>query len=559
MLLLSVPPLLPEPLPRAGGAALASLLDGLPEEALGLCQIAQPWLATADGADLPGGVVPPEAVLAGIIGGHALTRGCFLSAAGTPVAATRLPQALPDPDGRTARFETGAGRYRCSPPTETPSRDPVARHAAVRRLTALLLRSAARLGAAAVFEPSGERLWRDVEIRLGLLLERCSRPAGCAVAMPREAFFVRCDRSTMTPADIDNGPRHRRGRVRAGPAGRADQGASGVWSQRPAALPGGVPCDDILLQPFRFRVDFFQAGKDFAVRRAAPAVRRGVLRGERPRGDDGAQDLPRGRPQCRRPPAAGPGHLPAGRAEARRHHDPAPLALVRAGRRPPLRGPPRRAARRARARRRTRSKAPGRLEWRMRDCLPTRFRAPTFQAKDHEVAVEELQFVHEGLSLEADAAGGRCNDRARTATLTAISDLQGRPIPREASAAPVKVHFNPEKLELTITNAMEQNRNRRRREPPQLVTESTAKLAVELLFDTTDTGSDVREDHLPGGADDAAAAGTEPARAAARRAVDRAVRVGQLRVRGLHRQLQARRSTSSRPRACRCARRSACR
>ena len=36
----------------------------------------------------------------------------------------------------------------------------------------------------------------------------------------------------------------------------------------------------------------------------------------------------------------------------------------------------------------------------MRDCLPTRFRAPTFQAKDHEVAVEELHFVHQGLSLE---------------------------------------------------------------------------------------------------------------------------------------------------------------
>ena len=39
---------------------------------------------------------------------------------------------------------------------------------------------------------------------------------------------------------------------------------------------------------------------------------------------------------------------------------------------------------------------------------------------------------------------------------------------------------------------MEQNRNRRRREPPQLVTETTAKLSLELLFDTTDTGSDVR-------------------------------------------------------------------
>ncbi|MGH6904368.1 MAG: hypothetical protein ACREIR_16670, partial [Geminicoccaceae bacterium] len=80
-----------------------------------------------------------------------------------------------------------------------------------------------------------------------------------------------------------------------------------------------------------------------------------------------------------------------------------------------------------------------------------------------------------------------------TATLTATTDLRGRPVPqKQQRQRRLKVHFNPEKLELTIANAMEQNRNRRRREPPQLVTESTAKLALELLFDTTDTGSDVR-------------------------------------------------------------------
>jgi hypothetical protein len=80
-----------------------------------------------------------------------------------------------------------------------------------------------------------------------------------------------------------------------------------------------------------------------------------------------------------------------------------------------------------------------------------------------------------------------------TATLTATTDIRGRKIPaKQQGQRRLKVHFNPEKLELTMTNAMEQNRNRRRREPPQLVTETTAKLSLELLFDTTDTGSDVR-------------------------------------------------------------------
>jgi hypothetical protein len=78
-----------------------------------------------------------------------------------------------------------------------------------------------------------------------------------------------------------------------------------------------------------------------------------------------------------------------------------------------------------------------------------------------------------------------------SATLTATTGVDGRPL-HPSRRRPLKVHFNPEKLELTISNAMEQNRNRRRREPPQLVTESTAKLSLELLFDTTDSGSDVR-------------------------------------------------------------------
>jgi phage tail sheath protein FI len=147
--------------------------------------------------------MPPDAVLAGLLAGHTLTRGSFLSAAGAAVAATRLAEALPDPEGRTARFEAGAAGTVLAA-DHTPSPDPVARHAAVRRLTALLLRSAARLGADAVFEPSNERLWRDIEIRLGLLLERILAAGGLR-GEARDAFFARCGRSTMTPADIDNG------------------------------------------------------------------------------------------------------------------------------------------------------------------------------------------------------------------------------------------------------------------------------------------------------------------------------------------------------------------
>jgi phage tail-like protein len=43
--------------------------------------------------------------------------------------------------------------------------------------------------------------------------------------------------------------------------------------------------------------------------------------------------------------------------------------------------------------------------WKMRKALPTRFKAADLNAKATEVGVEELQFVHEGLSLDLNAGG----------------------------------------------------------------------------------------------------------------------------------------------------------
>lgn len=65
-------------------------------------------------------------------------------------------------------------------------------------------------------------------------------------------------------------------------------------------------------------------------------------------------------------------------------------------------------------------------------------------------------------------------------------------IPQSGPAAgqPIKVHFNPEKLQIDITNTLEDQGQGQSKK--QYVTKSSAKLAMELLFDTTDDGSDVR-------------------------------------------------------------------
>ncbi len=56
-----------------------------------------------------------------------------------------------------------------------------------------------------VLEPNGEPLWAQLRRSIEDFLLDVWRRGGLAGAEPKEAFFVRCDRSTMTQTDIDQG------------------------------------------------------------------------------------------------------------------------------------------------------------------------------------------------------------------------------------------------------------------------------------------------------------------------------------------------------------------
>ena len=60
--------------------------------------------------------------------------------------------------------------------------------------------------------------------------------------------------------------------------------------------------------------------------------------------------------------------------------------------------------------------------------------------------------------------------------------------PVKGDAKEVSVHFNPVSLQLAITNTLEE----KGQDKKQFVTKSVAKLTMDLIFDTTDTGEDVR-------------------------------------------------------------------
>jgi hypothetical protein len=56
-----------------------------------------------------------------------------------------------------------------------------------------------------VFEPNDEPLWAQVRQVVGDFLRRLWRDGALAGATAEQAFFVKCDRTTMTQDDIDNG------------------------------------------------------------------------------------------------------------------------------------------------------------------------------------------------------------------------------------------------------------------------------------------------------------------------------------------------------------------
>ena len=76
------------------------------------------------------------------------------------------------------------------------------------------------------------------------------------------------------------------------------------------------------------------------------------------------------------------------------------------------------------------------------------------------------------------------------AKFTAKTDARGRDIP-ENDRKPIPVHFNPDTLDITYTNTVQ---GANRDQPAQVASETTAKLSMELIYDTSMKGSDVRMD-----------------------------------------------------------------
>jgi GNAT superfamily N-acetyltransferase len=187
-------------------------------------QLAYPWARTPGSANLPERLESPDGVLAGLLARNAITRGAFRGAANLHLADVYDLAPLLAREQMLARHSdnqnSNAARHslleRVSLLGPTPSGwrllsdvttslNESYRPAGVNRLVSVIVRAARRMGEESVFEPSSERLWAQLRDRLGGLLTSLYLIGALGGASPAEAFQVRCDRSTMTQNDIDNG------------------------------------------------------------------------------------------------------------------------------------------------------------------------------------------------------------------------------------------------------------------------------------------------------------------------------------------------------------------
>ncbi len=56
-----------------------------------------------------------------------------------------------------------------------------------------------------VFEPNGESLWAHIRLNIGTSMRNLLRQGAFRGEMPREAYFVKCDKETTTQHDMNFG------------------------------------------------------------------------------------------------------------------------------------------------------------------------------------------------------------------------------------------------------------------------------------------------------------------------------------------------------------------
>ncbi|MET0540566.1 MAG: phage tail sheath subtilisin-like domain-containing protein [Variovorax sp.] len=171
-----------------------------------------PWLVVAHPRTGVPISVPPGGHVLGVYARTDVERGVFKAPANEVLRGVLAPALAIDEGLQAVLSQRGINTIRQFPGrglrvwgARTLSSDSQWKYVPVRRLFIYLERSIDEGLQWTVFEPNGERLWSRVADSVRLFLRGCWRDGALLGATEREAFFVRCDRTTMTQDDILNG------------------------------------------------------------------------------------------------------------------------------------------------------------------------------------------------------------------------------------------------------------------------------------------------------------------------------------------------------------------
>ncbi len=169
-----------------------------------------PWVVAEPAAD--GVVLPPSGFVAGVYARGDEERGVLKPPTGDAVRGVAGLESEVDRDAQGLLNQEGVNVLRSFEGegirlwgARTISSDPEWKYINIRRYLLYLERSLDEGTQGAVFEPNGESLWATVRQRAEEFLDAQWRSGALMGRRPDDAYFVRCDRTTMTQDDIDNG------------------------------------------------------------------------------------------------------------------------------------------------------------------------------------------------------------------------------------------------------------------------------------------------------------------------------------------------------------------
>jgi phage tail sheath protein FI len=171
-----------------------------------------PWITIMDTLSGEPLDVSPAGFIAGIYARNDIERAVYKAPANEVInlaigferSINKAQQEVLNPEGiNCLRYFEGRG-YRVWG-ARTMSSDPEWVYVPIRRYFAYLERSIDVGTQWAVFEPNGERLWANIKRTIADFLLNEWVNGALLGDRPEKAYFVKCDRSTMTQNDLDNG------------------------------------------------------------------------------------------------------------------------------------------------------------------------------------------------------------------------------------------------------------------------------------------------------------------------------------------------------------------